>query len=85
MRGTGTFPIEVSHVSRHGFWILAGEEELLLPYEHFPWFLHASIDQIMSVERPTADHLHWPLLDIDLSLDSIRDPAAFPLVAKPRS
>ena len=64
MRGTGTFPIEVSHVSRHGFWILAGEEELLLPYEHFPWFRHASIDQIMSVERPTADHLHWPLLDI---------------------
>ena len=85
MRGAGTFPIEVSHVSRHGFWILAGEEELLLPYEHFPWFRHASIDQIMSVERPTSDHLHWPLLDIDLSLDSIRDPAAFPLVAKPRS
>jgi len=65
--------------------VLTGEEELLLPYEHFPWFRHASIDQIMSVERPTADHLHWPLLDIDLSLDSIRDPAAFPLVAKPRS
>jgi Protein of unknown function (DUF2442) len=85
MRGTGTFPIEVSHVSQHGFWVLTGDEELLLPYEHFPWFRHASIDQIMSVERPTADHLHWPLLDIDVSLDSIRDPAAFPLVAKPRS
>ncbi len=85
MRGRGTFPIEVSHVSRHGFWILTGDEELLLPYEHFPWFRHASIDQIMSVERPTADHLHWPLLDIVLSLDSIREPAAFPLVAKPRS
>ncbi|MEN9667737.1 MAG: hypothetical protein RLZZ326_4100 [Planctomycetota bacterium] len=85
MRGTSTFPIEVSHVSRHGFWVLTGDEELLLPYEHFPWFRHASIDQIMRVERPTSDHLHWPLLDIDLSLDSIRDPAAFPLVAKPRS
>ncbi len=85
MRGRGTFPIEVSHVSQHGFWVFTGEEELLLLFEHFPWFRHASIDQIMSVERPTADHLHWPLLDIDLSLDSIRDPAAFPLVAKPRS
>ncbi|MFM7075371.1 MAG: DUF2442 domain-containing protein [Planctomycetaceae bacterium] len=82
MPGTGTFPIEVSHVSRHGFWILAGEEELLLPFEHFPWFRQASIEQIMSVDRPTENHLHWPLLDIDLSLDSIRDPAAFPLVAK---
>ena len=85
MPGTGTFPIEVSHVSRHGFWVLVGAEELLLPFQHFPWFRHASIDQIMDVERPTAEHLHWPLLDIDLSLDSIREPAAFPLVAKSRS
>jgi len=59
MRGAGTFPIEVSHVSQHGFWVLTGDEELLLPFEHFPWFRHASIDQIMSVERPTSDHRDW--------------------------
>ncbi|NCY02993.1 MAG: DUF2442 domain-containing protein, partial [Planctomycetia bacterium] len=28
---------------------------------------------------------YWSLLDIDLSVESIRNPAAFPLVARPRS
>ena len=82
MPGTSTSPIEVSHISRHGFWLLLGEEELFLPFEHFPWFRRATIDQICGVERVSSDHLHWPQLDIDLSIRSIRDPAAFPLVAR---
>ena len=82
MPGTSTFPVEVSHVSRHGLWLLAGDVEHFLPFEQFPWFKTATIDQIVCVERPTADHLHWPMLDIDLSLESIRNPTAFPLVAR---
>jgi hypothetical protein len=82
MPGTSTSPIEVSHISRHGFWLLLGEEELFLPFEHFPWFRRATIDQICGVEQVSTDHLHWPQLDIDLSIRSIRDPAAFPLVAR---
>jgi len=61
---------------------LAGDEELFLPFEQFPWFRGASIEKISAVERPTADHLHWPLLDIDLSIESIRNPTAFPLIAQ---
>ena len=82
MPGTSTSPIEVSHISRHGFWLLLGEEELFLPFEHLPWFRRATIDQICGVEQVSTDHLHWPQLDIDLSIRSIRDPAAFPLVAR---
>lgn len=82
MPGTGTFPAEVSNVSRHGLWLLAGDEELFLPFEHFPWFKNATIEQVSAVERPTIDHLYWPLLDIDLSLQSIRDPKSFPLVSR---
>jgi Protein of unknown function (DUF2442) len=82
MPGTSTFPIEVTNVSRHGLWLLVGDEELFLPFEHFPWFRDASIEKISVVERQTADHLYWPLLDIDLSIESIRNPAAFPLVAR---
>jgi hypothetical protein len=33
-------------------------------------------------QRPTENHLHWPQLDIDLSVESLRDPKAFPLVSK---
>lgn len=82
MPGTSTFPVEVTNVSRHGLWLLVGDEELFLPFEHFPWFRDASIERISVVERHTADHLYWPLLDIDLSVESIRTPNAFPLVAR---
>ena len=82
MPGTNTSPVEVSHISTHGFWVLLDEEELFLPFEHFPWFRSATIEQICSVERPTANHLFWPQLDIDLSVQSIRSPADHPLVAR---
>jgi len=84
MPGTGTFPVEVTNVSRHGLWLLVGNEELFLPFEHFPWFRDASIEKISVVERHTADHLYWPLLDVDVSVESIRTPDAFPLMAKTR-
>lgn len=82
MPGISTFPVEVTNVSRHGLWLLVGDEELFLPFEHFPWFRDASIEKISVVERQTADHLYWPLLDIDVSVESVRTPDAFPLIAK---
>ncbi len=82
MPGADTSAVEVTHVSKHGFWMLVGEEELFAPFAEFPWFRRATIDQLCDVERPTADHLYWPKLDIDLSVESIRHPERFPLVAK---
>ena len=82
MHGTTTSAVEVTHISKHGFWMLIGDEELLLPFEHFPWFKQATVEQITTVERPSPDHLYWPALDIDLAVDSIRRPADFPLVAR---
>jgi hypothetical protein len=73
---------EVTHVSRHGFWLLLGNEELLLPFEQFPWFRKATIEQLSEVEWPSPNHLYWPKLDVDLSVESIRNPSAFPLVSK---
>lgn len=82
MLGTTTSAVEVTHVSRHGFWLLVADEELLLPFDQFPWFQRATIEQLSDVQWPSPDHLYWPQLDIDLSLDSIREPSAFPLIAK---
>lgn len=82
MHGTGTSVAEVTHVSKHGFWLLLGNEELLVPFAHFPWFRYATIDQITDLQWPSSNHLYWPQLDVDLSVESIRDPAAFPLIAK---
>ncbi len=82
MHGITTSVAEVTHVSRHGFWLLLNNEELLVPFAEFPWFKKATIEQLSDVEWPSENHLYWPQLDIDLSVKSIRTPKAFPLVAK---
>jgi hypothetical protein len=82
MPGTVISAPEVTHVSKHGLWLLLADEELLLSFEQFPWFRRATIEQISRVEWPTPEHLYWPELDIDLALDSIRRPEEFPLVSR---
>jgi hypothetical protein len=82
MLGVATSGAEVTHVSAHGFWVLLGDEELPVPYAQFPWFKKATIEQLLAVERPTEGHLYWPQLDIDLSVESLRNPDAFPKVSK---
>lgn len=77
--GTGTSDVEVSHVSKHGFWLFVGGEELFLPFAEFPWFREAPIGKLLNVEWPQPHHLYWPDLDIDLAVDSIRHPERFPL------
>jgi hypothetical protein len=74
--------VEVTHISRHGFWLLLGDDELLLPFSDFPWFRQATVDQLCDVEWPTPDHLYWRQLDVDLSVESIRHPERFPLISK---
>ena len=82
MLGTNTSAVEVTHISTHGLWVLLNGEELLLPFVDFPWFKKASIEQITTVEWPSPNHLYWPLLDVDLSVESIRNPQSFPRMAK---
>ncbi len=81
MPGTHISPVEVTQVSKHGFWLLLAGEELFLPFAKFPWFRGATIEQLCEIEWPSDNHLFWPSLDIDLAVEPIRNPAAFPLVA----
>jgi hypothetical protein len=82
MHGASTSEIEVSLVSSKGFWLLLGDEELFVSYAEFPWFKQVTVEAITTVERPSADHLYWPLIDVDLAVNSIRNPAAFPLISR---
>jgi len=71
----------VTHVSSHGLWLLAGNQEYFLAFEDFPWFRDAPIGQIVHVEEPSPKHYYWPDLDVDLSEDIIRHPQRYPLKA----
>jgi len=82
MPGTATLQAEVTNISQHGFWLLLDERELFLPFEEYPWFKRAPVEAILRLDRPQPDHLHWPDLDIDLSVNSIEHPERYPLTAK---
>lgn len=73
--------VEVTNVSKHGFWLLIGDVEYFAPFDLFPWFRNASIGTLTNVELPSPHHLHWPDLDIDLSVESLTHPEQFPLVS----
>ena len=80
--GRSTSPVEVTNVSPHGFWLFVGDQELFVPFKEFPWFKEASIREISRVELPSAHHLYWPDLDIDLAVESLTHPERYPLVSQ---
>jgi hypothetical protein len=79
-RGASTSPVEVSNIDQFGLWIIVENREYFLPYDDFPWFRKATVDQILKVELLRKDHLYWPALDVDLCIDSLAQPGKFPLI-----
>jgi hypothetical protein len=84
MPGIVISPVEVIQVSRYGLWLAVGDAEYFLNFRDFPWFREASIDAICAVEEAAKDHFHWPLLDIDLDVETILHPERFPLLDQAR-
>ena len=80
--GTTSSDVEVTNISSHGVWLLAGTKELFMSYEDFPWFRDESIGKILHVEEPSPGHFYWPELDVDVGIDTIEHPDRFPLKAK---
>ena len=71
---------EVQNISHQGIWVVVNNQELFMPFTQFPWFLQATIEQIYNLEVLHQHHLYWPQLDIDIDIESIKNPHAYPLV-----
>jgi hypothetical protein len=83
--GRHTLGAEVTNVSRLGFWLLLDGREVFASFDNFPWFADATIQELTHVQRPSAHHLHWPALDVDLAVDSLQHPERYPKVSRVRS
>ena len=81
--GKTTSPIAVTDISPDGIWVLVSDEEIFLAFDQFPWFKKGTVEQILNVVEESPDCYHWPELDIDLSIDSMRHPERYPLKSKP--
>ncbi len=83
--GKDTSESEVTDISPFGIWLLHKGKEYFLSYVEFPWFKNATVQQIFSVQDKGDENLRWAELDVDLSIETIRDPGTFPLVYEPKS
>jgi hypothetical protein len=70
---------EIQNISNHGIWVLVNNQEFFMAFEEFPWFLKATIKEIYNVKLFHGHHLHWPDLDIDIDIESLKNPKAYPL------
>ncbi len=81
MLGTDTSISQITNIEQDGFWLLVQNEELFVPFDRYPGFRQATLDQIFNFEQ-NDDEFHWPSLDIDIELDALRYPERFPLIFK---
>jgi len=65
----------------NGLFISVNNEEYYLSYDRLPWFKHAKVSDIFNVE-PVLDGIRWEALDVDLEIDSLKNPEKYPLVMK---
>jgi hypothetical protein len=77
--GTSTSVIEVVQIDSHGFWLHIKGMEYFLSYDLFPWFREAKINEILNVELLHGQHLYWPELDVDLSMDILSNTEKYKL------
>ena len=78
--GASTSGVEVTNVDTHGIWLYVTGAEYFLPHDDCPWFRSARLAEILDVRLLHGAHLHWPALDVDLCLDSLDRPDAYPLI-----
>jgi hypothetical protein len=71
--------VEIGRIADRGFELVVDGERFFLAYADYPWFRDASEAAIRNVVSPGRGHLHWPDLDVDLSVAILRHPGRFPL------
>jgi len=77
--GKNTSEVEVLNISSHGIWLYVAGEEYFLPYKDYPWFKGTKVEDIIDVKILHSHHLHWPRLDVDLELESLKYLDHYPL------
>jgi hypothetical protein len=77
--GENISSVEVTNIDARGLWLLMDDKEYYLPYDEFPWLVNATVRQITTIRCFPPDHLRWPELDVDLTLEMIEPPEMYPL------
>ena len=80
--GKNISELEVTNISKHGFWLFVKDKECFLSYREYPWFKNAKLTDILDVKLLHRSHLYWAKLDVDLELSALEEPPRYPLTYK---
>jgi hypothetical protein len=78
-RGKNISVSEVSAIGRDGFWVISHDREFFVPFDNYPVFRQATVEQIYAVEEIGPDQLRWEALDVDIEVAALEHPERFPL------
>ena len=79
-RGKNISAPSVENITPFGIWLFVEDTEYFLSYRDFPMFLDKPVKDIMHITMPHHGHLRWPDIDVDLEMDSIKEPERYPLL-----
>lgn len=82
MSGANTSLNEVTNISSSGFWLLVDDKEYFVPFNDYPEFKQARVEQIYNVKRIGPEAFYWDELDIDIELSALSEPDNYPLTFK---
>jgi hypothetical protein len=75
--GVNTFHSEVTNISSSGFWLLVEDREYFVPFEDYPAFKKATVEQIYQFQQLNPEQFHWEELDIDIELNALKHPEQY--------
>jgi hypothetical protein len=70
---------QLTSIEQDGFWLLTKEGEFFVPFERYPAFQKAKVEQIFDFEEDN-EAFYWSTLDIDIELDALKHPEKYPLI-----
>jgi hypothetical protein len=71
---------EITNILKSGFFLLVHDREYFVPFDTYPTFLNATIEQIHNFKEVSPGFFHWPRLDVDIELEALEHPERFPLI-----
>ncbi len=78
-RGKNISASEVTAVGRDGFWLINQDREFFVPFNDYPVFRKATVEQIYCIEEIAPGQLRWESLDADIELEALETPERYPL------
>ena len=69
-------------INSQGLLLSVCGHDYFLSYNRVPWMREASIKEVLDVRMSGRNAIEWPLLDVDLEIDSLRHPERYPLLIR---